>query len=56
MVTIADSTRKLLGNLFDLQDLGPKGPQRHRWADPCLGGSAAKFRGEPVRGVAWGPD
>ena len=24
MVVIADGTRKLLGNLFDLQDLGPK--------------------------------
>ena len=25
MVVIADSTRKLLGNLFELRDLGPQG-------------------------------
>ena len=29
-VVIAESTRKLLGNLFELQDLGAQGPQGHR--------------------------
>ncbi len=30
MVVIAESTRRLLGNLFELDDLGRIGPQRHR--------------------------
>ena len=29
-VVIAESTRKLVGNLFELEDLGAQGPQRHR--------------------------
>ena len=29
-VVIAESTRKLLGNLFELEDLGAQGPQGHR--------------------------
>ena len=32
-VVIAESTRKLLGNLFDLEDLGAQGPQGHRRAE-----------------------
>ena len=31
MVVIAEDTRRLLGNLFDLEDLGAKGPQGYRW-------------------------
>ena len=42
-VVIAESTRKLLGNLFELQDLGAKGPQGHRRAGAGLGGAAGKF-------------
>ena len=34
-VVIAESTRKLLGNLFELQDLGAQGPQGH-WRS-CAG-------------------
>ena len=33
-VVIAESTRKLLGNLFDLEDLGAQGPQGH-WRRRC---------------------
>ena len=40
-VVIAESTRKLLGNLFELEDLGAKGPQGHRRACAGLGGAAA---------------
>ena len=43
-VVIAESTRKLLGNLFDLQDLGRKGPQGHRRASASLGCTAAKLQ------------
>jgi class 3 adenylate cyclase len=32
MVVIADSTRKLLGNLFEIEDLGGKGPEGYRRA------------------------
>ena len=35
-VVIAESTRKLLGNLFELEDLGPTGPQRYRRAGEGL--------------------
>ena len=41
-VVIAESTRKLLGNLFELGTLGP-GPQGYRRTGASLGGAAAKF-------------
>ena len=43
-VVIAESTRKLLGNLFELQDLGAQGPQGHRGAGASLGGAATELR------------
>ena len=52
MVVIAEGTRRLLGNLFELQDLGAEGPQGHRRAGAGLGGAAAEFRGKPLRGAA----
>ena len=51
-VVIAESTRKLLGNLFELEDLGRKGPQGHRRAGAGLGGAAGQFSGKPLRGSA----
>ena len=41
-VVIAESTRKLLGNLFELQDLGHR-TQGHRRSGAGLGGVAAGF-------------
>ena len=55
-VVIAESTRKLLGNLFELQDLGAKEAQGHRRARAGLGGAAAKLGREPLRGAAHGDD
>ena len=43
-VVIAESTRKLLGNLFELEDLGAQGPQGHRGAGASLGGTATELR------------
>ena len=43
-VVIAESTRRLLGNLFELQDLGAQGPQGHRRSSASLGGVAAELR------------
>ena len=51
-VVIADGTRKLLGNLFELEDLRAKGPQGHRRADEGLGGPAGEFCGKSFRGAA----
>ena len=53
-VVIAESTRKLLGNLFDLQDLGAKDLKGIAGAGAGLCGAAAKLGGEPVRGAAHG--
>ena len=36
-VVIAESTRKLVGNLFELEDLGAQGPEGHRRACEGLG-------------------
>ena len=47
-VVIAESTRKLVGNLFELEDLGRKGPQRRRRACASLGGTTTEFGGEPL--------
>ena len=49
-VVIAESTRKLLGNLFELEDLGRKGPQGHCRAGASLGGTPSGFGGGPLRG------
>ena len=43
-VVIAESTRKLLGNLFELEDLGRTGPQGYRRAGAGLGGAATELR------------
>ena len=43
-VVIAESTRKLLGNLFDLEDLGGQGPQGHRRSCESLGGVATRLQ------------
>ena len=40
-VVIAESTRKLLGNLFELRGPGSQGPQGHRRTGAGLGGAAA---------------
>ena len=48
---IAEATRKLLGNLFELQDWG-KGPQGHRRLGARLGSAAAELGGRPFRGAA----
>ena len=52
MVVIAESTRKLLGNLFELEDLGAQGPQGHRRASAGVGGAATEFGRRPLRGAA----
>jgi hypothetical protein len=51
-VVIAESTRKLVGNLFELEDLGSTGPQRHRRSCEGLGGVATLFSREPLRLLA----
>ena len=43
-VVIAESTRKLVGNLFELEDLGAQGPQGHRRAGASLGGIATELQ------------
>ena len=48
-VVIAESTRKLVGNLFELEDLGAQGPQGHRGAGASLGGTATGFSRKPFR-------
>ena len=53
-VVIADGTRPLLGNLFELEDLGCQGPQGHRRAGAGLGGAAGECGGRPFRGIAHG--
>ena len=52
MVVIAEGTRRLLGNLFELRGPRSKGPQGHRRAGAGLGGAAGEFRGKPLRGAA----
>jgi class 3 adenylate cyclase/tetratricopeptide (TPR) repeat protein len=54
MVVIADSTRRLLGNLFELQDLGPrelKGMSGSTRAWAALRPSSVASRFEALRGV-----
>ena len=55
MVVIAESTRRLLGSLFDSQGHWNKRPQGHR-AGARLGGASGQYRGEPVRGPALSRD
>ena len=50
-VVIAESTRKLLGNLFDLKTSGT-GPQGYSAAGASLGCIAAELSGKPLRGPA----
>jgi class 3 adenylate cyclase len=50
-VVIAEGTRKLLGNLFEMRTLGQR-TSRHRRAGARLGGTARKFGGKPVRSAA----
>ena len=51
-VVIAESTRKLVGNLFELEDLGAQGPQGYLRPCASLGSAATSFSGEPLRGIA----
>ena len=53
MVVIADGTRQLIGDLFELQYLGVKGPQGHCRSSAGLGGAATGFGRRPLRGSAW---
>ena len=46
-VVIAESTRKLLGNLFELEDLGDKGPQGNCRPGARLGSIATELGGKP---------
>ena len=51
-VVIAESTRKLLGNLFELEDLGASDLKGIVGACACLGGVTPEQRGKPLRGPA----
>ena len=51
-VVIAESTRKLVGNLFELEDLGPQEPQGYLRPCESLGRPATSFSGKPLRGSA----
>ena len=52
VVVIAEGTRKLLGNLFELEDLGAQGPQGYYRAGASLGSTAVECGGGPFRGNA----
>ena len=47
-VVIAESTRKLVGNLFELEDLGATEPEGHCRARASLGGTATGFSRKPL--------
>ena len=51
-VVIAESTRKLVGNLFELQDLGAQDLKGICRAGAGLGGAATGFGRKPFRGSA----
>ena len=51
-VVIADSTRQLVGNLFELAGPRVTGPQGYRRAGARLGGAATGFGRRPLRGSA----
>ena len=52
MVVIAEDTRRLLGNLFELAGPRGQGAQGHRRAGAGLGRAAGEFGGRPLRGAA----
>ena len=49
MVVIADSTRKLLGNLFELEDFGAQGPKGYRGPVRAWAVLTSKPRWKPFR-------
>ena len=51
-VVIAEATRRLLGNLFELRDLGPKELKGIAGPVKSLRSAAGKFCREPLRGDA----
>jgi class 3 adenylate cyclase len=51
-VVIAESTRKLVGNLFELQDLGARDLKGIAGPVKALGGVAPLVSREPLRGFA----
>ena len=51
-VVIAESTRKLVGNLFELEDLGAQDLKGISGAGAGMGGIATGFRRKPLRGSA----
>jgi class 3 adenylate cyclase len=50
-VLIAESTRRLLGNLFELEEVGTSGGSKGL-GRPLRGSAAGEFGGEPLRGPA----
>ncbi len=52
MVVIAEGTRRLLGNLFELEDLGAKDLKGIAGPVTGLRGAAGEFGGRPLRGDA----
>ena len=48
-VVIAEDTRKLIGHLFELEDLGATDLKGIAGPVRGLGGTAAVFRGKPLR-------
>ena len=51
-VVIAEGTRKLLGNLFELEDLGARDLKGICGASACLDSAATERGGKPLRGTA----
>ena len=51
MVVISEGTRRLLGHLFELEDLGTTGFEGHCGAGTGLGGASTNLLDEPVRGA-----
>ena len=51
-VVVAESTRRLVGNLFDLEDLGAKDLKGIRRSDKSLGSAATLFSRKPLRGIS----
>ena len=52
VVVVAEGTRELLGNLFELAGPRGQGPQGHCRAGAGLGGAAGEFGGRPLRRAA----
>jgi hypothetical protein len=56
-VVIAESTRKLVGKLFELEDLGAQDLKGYSRSREGLGGATAFFSRAPLRGSArWRTD